>query len=181
MVMVNCCWGGVTWPWPPSFVWWWWDVSKGRGGIEGTHYDDDDDKYHHHASSFVIVVFHAIETVCVAGCRGNGWCGQWGLAVVLSVDRGFGGLLTFWLHSLLPHFPAIVIIVVAAADSIDGVHHYHQTSWHVQKVLLTCHIVTVMGCRASWCLPGCCGIVASFCCGWCHWHVPWLNEGCGRW
>ena len=57
-------------------------------------------------------------------------------AVVLSVDRGFGGLLTFWLHSLLPHFPAIIIVVVAAVDGIGGMHHYRQTSWHIWKVLL---------------------------------------------
>jgi len=31
-------------------------VGKGRGGIEGTHYDDYDDNYHHHVSSFVVVV-----------------------------------------------------------------------------------------------------------------------------
>ena len=41
-----------------------------------------------------------------------------------------GGLLTFWLHSLLPHFPAIVIIMVAAADGIDGMRRFrlHGTS-----------------------------------------------------
>jgi hypothetical protein len=66
MVMIDCCWGWVTWPWPPSFVLWWWDVSKGIGGIEA-HYDDDDDKYHHRASSFVVVVIHIIETACAAG------------------------------------------------------------------------------------------------------------------
>jgi hypothetical protein len=22
-VVVGCRWGGVTWPWPPSFSWWW--------------------------------------------------------------------------------------------------------------------------------------------------------------
>ena len=54
------------WPWPPSFVWWW-DVSRGRGGIEGTHYNDDDDEYHRRASSFVVVVVCAIETACAAG------------------------------------------------------------------------------------------------------------------
>lgn len=47
-------------------------------------------------------------------------------------------MLTFWLHSLLPHFPAIVVVVVVAAA--DGVRRYRQTSWHVQKVLLTCHV-----------------------------------------
>jgi len=88
-------------------------------------------------------------------------------AVVLSVDRGFGGLLTFWLHLLLPHFPAIVIVMVAAVDSIDGMHHYRQTSWHIWKVLLTCHVVTVLWCRASWCSPGCCGIMAGVI-GMCH-------------
>ena len=67
MVVVDCCWGGVTWLWPLLFVWWWWDVSKGRGGIEGTHYNDNDNEYHHCVSSFVIVVIRAIKTVCVAG------------------------------------------------------------------------------------------------------------------
>jgi hypothetical protein len=34
------CWGGMTWPWPPSSSVWWCEVSweMGRGGREGTHY-----------------------------------------------------------------------------------------------------------------------------------------------
>jgi len=96
-----------------------------------------------------------------------------------------GGLLTFWLHSLLPHFPAIVIVMVAAADGIDGMRRYHQTS-----------CVTTVRLHAS--LPSDFmahpegtvdvprrhrGVVSSQLVlawllwrrGWCRWHVPWLN------
>ena len=76
MVMVNCCWGGVTWLWPPSFVWWWWDVSKGRGGIEGTHYDDDDDKYHHCVSLWLFMPskWHVqLGDMAMVGVGDGGW------------------------------------------------------------------------------------------------------------
>jgi hypothetical protein len=62
---------------------------------------------------------------------------------VLSVERGMG--VADLLAALAPpsSHPSS-FVMVAAAHGIDGVHHHHQTSWHVRKGLLTCHVVTAM-------------------------------------
>jgi hypothetical protein len=69
--------------------------------------------------------------ICVVWATAASW--------VLSVEKGNGGgggvadLL-----AVLAHFPTII---VAAADSAC---RYRQTSWHVRKVPLTCHVITMM-------------------------------------
>jgi len=57
--------------------------------------------------------------------------GQWWLGGVLSVERGYGGVLTFGgpLSSLTSQ-PSLFVVIIAAVDSDNGVRHHHQTSWH---------------------------------------------------
>jgi len=60
----------------------------------------------------------------VGACYGQRWLGG-----VLSVERGYGGVLTFGgpLSSLTSQ-PSLFVVVVAAVDGDDGVHRHHQTS-----------------------------------------------------
>ena len=57
--------------------------------------------------------------------------GRWWLGGVLSVERGYGGVLTFGgpLSSLTSQ-PSSFIVVVAAVDGDDGVRRHHQMSRH---------------------------------------------------
>lgn len=67
------------------------------------------------------------------------WCRRQWLVGFLSVERGrYGELLTFWWHLLPPHFPTL--IVLAAAEGVESVCHYRQTS---------CNIVTLTWAGAS--------------------------------
>jgi len=54
--------------------------------------------------------------------------GQWWLGGVLSVERGYGGVLTFGGPLSLTSQPSSFIVVVAAVDGDDGVCCHHQTS-----------------------------------------------------
>ena len=60
----------------------------------------------------------------VGVCYGRRWLGG-----VLSVERGYGGVLTFGgpLSSLTSQ-PSSFVVVVAAVDGDDGIHCHHQMS-----------------------------------------------------
>ncbi|KIK04514.1 hypothetical protein K443DRAFT_675971 [Laccaria amethystina LaAM-08-1] len=72
---------------------------------------------------------------CRNGVRGGVmcvWCGRRQLLAApappsLSNDHGL-----------------LFVVVIAAADGGNSMCRYRQTSWHVRKVPLTCHVVTAM-------------------------------------
>jgi hypothetical protein len=63
---------------------------------------------------------------------------------VLLIEMGYQGNSPFGgpRSSLTSQPSSSVVIVVAAVDGDDGVHHHRQMSWHVQWILLTCHVIT---------------------------------------
>jgi hypothetical protein len=76
----------------------------------------------------------------------GGVCVVWATAAswVASVEKGNGGggvahlLPALAPPSLSNHRRSLFVIV----DAADGMCRYPQTSWHVRKVPLTCHVVT---------------------------------------
>ena len=104
------------------------------------------------------------------------WCGRQRLVGFLSVERGrYGELLTFWWHLLPPYFPTL--IVLAAAEGVESMCHYHQTSCDI--ITLTwagASLVTVAGDVALQHRFVMAGVICL-----CPYGCGWLEEGHRRW
>ena len=81
-----------------------------------------DGTYSMMATIIVVMCCHLLLWLIVV-CPGVVWTMAAG-CVVSSVEKGYGGLLTCWWHSLLSNSQpsSFISVVVAAADSVDGSH-----------------------------------------------------------
>jgi hypothetical protein len=79
--------------------------------------------------------------VCVVWATAASW--------VLSVEKRNGGGVADLLAAPAPpslsnDHGLLFVVVITAADGGNGMRRYRQTSWHVRKVPLMCHVVTAM-------------------------------------